>query len=166
MKKITKITALVLAVILATFTFASCKTTKEEVPEDEAVQEESGKEESGERETKKYSVTFTADEVPGYVADKVLKGAMMRTVESNEDIGLVTDVLVEESVSYASKEGNLVVSNKIGYKSLLVTVTVNAAEDVYGWYIGDTLYGIGLKDFVRIGNLEVELTIRNFEALD
>ena len=156
MKKITKITALIMATILMAFTFAACGETS--TPDT--------KEEAAARQTKKYSVTFCANEVPNFAAEKVVKGAMVYDSVNDEDLGMVSDVLCEGSVSYASDAGKFIMSEKMGFNSLIVTSTVEASEAVEGWYIGDTLYGIGHTAPLHIGNVEVELTIRSFEVID
>ncbi len=152
MKKIIKFTALMIAVVLIALSFAACAVPAEE-PEEAAA------------DLKKYTVTFTADEIPAFAADAVLKGAMMYDEAGNE-IGLVTDVLTEASVSYASKDGKLVVADKIGYKSLIISATVEAEEVTEGWYVGDALYGIGHNAVYHIGKAEAELTVRSFEEIN
>ncbi|MBR6514529.1 MAG: hypothetical protein IKT46_06820 [Clostridia bacterium] len=152
MKKIVRITALVMACVLMALSFAACTaTTKEE----EVV-----------RETKRYSVTYYADEVPSFVADQIKKSVKIYDSENDVDLGLVTEALVEDSICYASDSGKLILTTKTGYRSLLISATVEASEALEGWYIGDTLYGIGHTDTLHVGNTEVELTLRSFEALD
>ncbi len=156
MKKIIKITALMMAVVLMALTFAACGTTATEEPNEvEAVDA-----------VKKYSVTFYADEVPAFVADNVKKSMKIYDSENDVDLGLVTEVLNEDSICYASNEGKLILTTKSGYRSLMITATVEATEALEGWYIGDALYGIGHTDTLHVGNTEVELTLRSFEALN
>ena len=155
MKKIIKITALMMAVVLMALTFAACGTTATEEPNEvKAV------------DVKKYSVTFYADEVPAFVADQVKKSMKVYDSENDVDLGLVTEVLNEDAICYASDAGKLILTTKAGYRSLMITTTVEATEALEGWYIGDTLYGIGHTDTLHIGNTEVELTLRSFEALN
>ena len=153
MKNIIKITALVMAVILMAFSFAACTAAPAEDTANEA------------SDTQKYSVTFYADEVPNFVADKVIKGMKVYDSTNDVDLGMVTEVLNDDSICYASNEGKLILTTKTGYRSLMVTVTVDAVESVDGWSIGDTLYGLGHKDTLHIGNTEVELTLRSVEAI-
>lgn len=156
MKKIIKFTALMMAVILMVLTFAACgSTVNEKDNEVEAVDT-----------VKKYSVTFYADEVPTFLADQVKKSMKIYDSENDVDLGLVTEVLNEDSISYASMDGKLILTTKTGYRSLLITSTVEATESLEGWYVGDVLYGIGHKDFLHVGNTEIELTLRSFEALN
>lgn len=153
MNKIVKITALLMAVILMSLTFVACGDSSETEEKAEAV------------ETAKYSVTLYADEVPVFVADKVKKSTKIYDSETNAELGLVTDVLNEDSICYASNEGKLLLTTKNGYRSLIITATVEATEALEGWYIGEELYGIGHKGIFHVGNTEVELTIRSFEAV-
>ena len=155
MKKIIKITALVMAVVLMALTFAACSAPVVENEVDEVT-----------ADTKKYSVTFYADEVPAFVADQVKKSMMVYDSENDVELGLVTEVLNEDSICYASNEGKLILTTKTGYRSLMITVTVNAEETLEGWYIDGALYGLVHKDTLHVGNTEVELTLRSVEALD
>ncbi len=154
MNKTVKLTAFIMAILLTAFNFAACSS----VPADNSTNEELN--------TKRYSVTYYADEVPSFVADKVIKSMKMYDITNDVDLGLVTEVLAEDSISYASKDGKLILTSKVGYKSLMITATVAASEDVEGLHIGDTVYGIGHKDALRVGNTEVELTLRSYEVID
>ncbi len=158
MNKIIRITALIMAVILMSFTFAACGSTSEKEPAETENEVEKV-------ETTKYSITLYADEVPSFVADKVKKSTKIYDSENKVELGLVTDVLNEDSICYASNEGKLILTTKTGYRSLIITATVEATEALEGWYIDDTLYGIGHKGTFHVGNTEVELTIRSFEAI-
>lgn len=158
MNKIIKITALMMAAILMTFVLAACCN-------DKAVEDPKEEANAVIRETKKFTVTLTADEVPNYVAEKVVKGEKIYDSENDNDLGIVTDVLCEGSISYACDAGKFVLSEKMGYSSLIITTTVEASPEVEGWYIGDTLYGIGHTSPLHIGKAEVTLTIRSFEEI-
>lgn len=158
MNKIIRITALLMAIILMSFTFAACgDTTETKEPETENKVEEV--------EKTKYSVTFYADEVPNFVADKVKKSVKILDGETKAELGLVTEVLNEDSICYASNDGKLILTTKTGYRSLIITATVEATETLEGWYIGEELYGIGHKGTFHLGNAEVELTLRSFEVV-
>lgn len=152
MKAFIRIMSFVMAIVLAAFTFAAC-TAKVEEPD------------TPQQETKKYTVTFVANEVPAFVADNIVKSVKVYDSKGN-DLGFVNDVLCEGSVSYASKDGKLVTTDKMGYRSLILSTVVDAYETNEGWYIGDTLYGIGHTDFFHIGKNEAELTIRSFEVTE
>lgn len=156
MKKIIKFTALMMAVVLTALCFAACGTTAPEEPN----------EVESAADVKKYSVTFYADEVPTFVADSVKKSMKVYDSENDVDLGLVTEVLNEDAICYASNEGKLILTTKTGYRSLMITATVEATETLEGWYVGDTLYGIGHTGALHIGNTEVELTLRSFEVLN
>ena len=150
MNRIIKFTALMMAVILMAFSFAACSATAPEEPNVvEAVDD-----------VKKYSVTFYADEVPTFVADSVKKSMKVYDSENDVELGLVTEVLNEDAICYASNAGKLVLTTKAGYRSLMITATVE------GWYIDGVLYGLGHTDTLHVGNTEVELTLRSFEALN
>lgn len=156
MNKIIKFTALMMAVVLMAFSFAACGTTAPEEPNEVEAAEN----------VKKYSVTFYADEVPTFVADSVKKSMKVYDSENDVDLGLVTEVLNEDAICYASNEGKLILTTKAGYRSLMITATVEATETLEGWYIDGTLYGIGHTGALHVGNTEVELTLRSFEALN
>ncbi len=156
MNRIIKFTALMMAVILMAFSFAACSATAPEEPNVvEAVDD-----------VKKYSVTFYADEVPTFVADSVKKSMKVYDSENDVELGLVTEVLNEDAICYASDAGKLVLTTKAGYRSLMITATVEATETLEGWYIDGVLYGLGHTDTLHVGNTEVELTLRSFEALN
>ena len=156
MNKIIKFTALIMAVVLLALTFAACSAT---------APEESNKVEAN-SDARKYAVTFYADEVPTFVADSVKKSMKVYDSENDVELGLVTEVLNEDAICYASDAGKLLLTTKAGYRSLMITATVEATETLEGWYIDGALYGIGHTGTLHIGNTEVELTLRSFEALN
>lgn len=171
MKNIIKLTSLVMALVLMTLTFAACesKPVETEPAKDTEVVEAEKNVESEEpaADTEKYSVTFYSDEVPAYIADRIQKGLKVYDSENDVNMGIVTEALIEDSICYASNEGKLVLTSKNGYRSVMITTTVEAVKDPEnGWYIGDTLYGIGHKGTLHVGITEVELALRSVEAVD
>ena len=159
MKKIIRITALIMALVFMAFTFAACGQSAGTSDETKDAAESA-------TETKRYSVTFFADEVPAFVADQVKKSMKVYDSHNDTDLGLVTEALIEDPICYASNEGKLLLTTKAGYRSVMITVTLEATEALNGWYVGDTLYGLGHKDTLHVGNTEIELTLRGVEALD
>ena len=166
MNKIIRITAFIMACVLAALTFAACGKSVETAEEPKETTEIKETVKDSEKETKKYSVTYYADEVPAFVADQVKKSTKIYDAHNDVELGLVTEVLNEDAICYASNAGKLILTTKAGYRSVMITATVEASESLEGWYIGDTLYGLGHTDTLHVGNTEIELTIRSFEVLE
>lgn len=148
MKTITKITTLLLALILGATALLSCSSASEEA-----------------LDTDTFVITYYTESVPFYVAESI-GGVGDAVYDSVNDVklGKVTDLKLEDAKNYyISENGNSIIGNKFGYNSVTVTTEVEAAGVENGWMIGDTLFGIGHTSVIHVGEAEIEMTVKSVE---
>ena len=114
--------------------------------------------------TETYVITFTGDEVPNYVAERVELGAPVTDDACVVDLGTVLDVKLDESVSYnTNAAGELVASSRDDSKSIKLYCEVQASDNGYGVTIDGTDFGVGHTMVVRAGDAKMYLTLYDIQ---
>jgi len=108
---------------------------------------------------------FSTDEVYDYVLEHVKKGEMLHDADYNKEIGIIKDVIIGPSRSFATTtEGEIVLSPKEGFSSLKLVCDVEDAtikED--GIMIDNVKYGVGHTFTVRTGFAKIYLKVSDIQ---
>jgi len=105
----------------------------------------------------KIEISFYADEAPEFAAKAVTKGDLAKDFERNVIFGNVTDVVVGDSVSWASNDkGEIVTSSKKGFSSIKVTVEGDGifrdGKSSSGVTFGSADFYVGRTTILLVGN--------------
>lgn len=117
--------------------------------------------ESVEKETaqkqKKIEVTYETNEVKGYIADSIKVGDKLADMSNGIKLGTITSVDVDAAKVYVETAGgNIVVSDKPGYNSIVIKGEVNGEILENGVLrIGNKEYNIGKEFVLSVGNVMV-----------
>ena len=136
------IDAIILLVILAVVAFVGIKFF--------------GKSDNAAAEPKTYSVSFYCEEVPAFAADIVKVGDSVEDETKKVLLGTITAVEVGDAAVYsADAEGKIVKSAKEGYKSVLITSSVEATEFEHGIIADSIKYAVGHSVTLYAGNAKM-----------
>jgi len=118
--------------------------------------------------SKEIEIVYYIEEVPEYVAKTVEKDDPVKEKIQGSNLGNVTDVKVEDSVSWArDRDGNLVQSSKEGYNSMTIKIKGNGLVDKNGAMIDKSNYYVGQTVAVFVGNAYLETgRIAEIKTLD
>ena len=120
----------------------------------------------GEKE-EAYAVTFTGAEVADYVIERIHTGDKMSDEWLGVDLGEVLEVKLGPAQSYSAREdGRLVMSDKEGYYSVLVTGYCKAVDNDNGITVDGLNLGVGHTMVVRIGDAKLYLVVQDIQKLD
>ena len=134
--------AIILLVILAVVAFVGIKFF--------------GKSDNVAAEPKTYSVSFYCEEVPAFAADIVKVGDSVEDETKKVLLGTITAVEVGDAAVYsADAEGKIVKSAKEGYKSVLITSSVEATEFEHGIIADSIKYAVGHSVTLYAGNAKM-----------
>lgn len=115
----------------------------------------------------KYIVTYYAEEVSEFVANKINIGDPVSDEQKNSALGTVTDIQLAPSVSYSvTSDGEIVKSTKPDYNSMLLTTEVDGTDYEHGVIISSNKYGIGHSMTIRAGKSKVYLRIYDIQKAD
>ena len=136
------IDAIILLVILAVVAFVGIKFF--------------GKSDNAATEPETYSVSFYCEEVPAFAADIVKVGDSVEDETKKVFLGTITAVEVGDAAVYsADAEGKIVKSAKEGYKSVLITSSVEATEFEHGIIADSIKYAVGHSVTLYAGNAKM-----------
>ena len=108
-----------------------------------------------------YHITFSAECIPGYVADTLVKGSRSENVSRNMDLGTLIDFSVAPSIIYSfDANGICVQSEKPGYVSVTLVCEVTGIQQPTGLQVGQFMLNIGHGMGVRCGNTEINTAVR------
>lgn len=95
--------------------------------------------------TQKVRITFFEEECRSFVPEHTHVGDPMMDGGENQYLGVVTDVVVDESqtYNYDQRTGEMTVGGKENYCSVYITGEVEGTMTGNGVVIGKTLYGVG-----------------------
>lgn len=111
-----------------------------------------------------YVITFTGDEVPEFVAERVVIGSAVTDDACTVDLGTVLDVQLDESISYnANAAGELVASSRDDSRSIKLMCEVQASDNGNGVSVDGTQFGVGHTMVVRAGDAKMYLTLYDIE---
>ena len=109
-----------------------------------------------------YHITFSAECVPEYVADTLVKGSRSENASRNMDLGTLVDFTVAPSIIYSfDSEGICVQSEKPGYVSVTLVCEVTGIQEPTGLLVGQFMLNVGHNMGVRCGNTEINTIVRN-----
>lgn len=123
---------------------------------------------TGTVETVKDTVTITyfEEECPAYVIENTNVGDPVLDGTTNGSLGVVTDVKVDESVTYNvnNSTGEVTLGSKEGYVSAYITTEVEGTLTANGVVIDGTLYSIGHTVVLHAGYGKYYLQIYSVEG--
>lgn len=98
-------------------------------------------------------ISFFMEEIPDYAANAIELGAPVKESIQNSSFGKVSDIVIEDSVSWSrSEDGNFVPSTKEGYASLYITMVGEGMIGSNGVTIDKSVYYIGQTLTLYAGN--------------
>lgn len=101
----------------------------------------------------KIQVSFFIEETPEFAAKAVKIGDPVRESIQNSNFGNVTEIVVDESISWAKGEdGKFIASNREGYSSVSITMEANGLIGNNGVTIDKSVYYIGQTVTLYAGN--------------
>ena len=110
---------------------------------------------------------FRIEEVDGFVADKVHVGDELYDDTYLQDIGVVTDVELADSISYGQVNDSVyTLTTKEGYYSMIITGEVKGTKTKLGAEIGGKKYGVGHSMVLRAGDAKMYLRIYDIALKD
>lgn len=103
--------------------------------------------------SQKIQVSFFVEEVPEFAASTIEIGSPVRESIQNSSFGNVSDIVLDNSISWArGEDGNFVASSRDGYSSLLITMDANGLISDSGVTIDKSIYYIGQTVTLYAGN--------------
>lgn len=141
-KKLNIIDALAILVILAAAAAVVFFVTKPKVTNDTLV------------------MKFRIEEVDSFVAEKVHVGDELYDDTYVQELGKVTAVELNDSISYGQVEdGMYTLTSKEGYYSMIITGEVEGKKTNLGAEINDKKYGVGHSMVLRAGDAKLYLRV-------
>lgn len=112
-------------------------------------------------------IKFRIEEVDGFVAKKVHIGDEMYDDTNLQDIGVVTDVELSDSISYGQVNDSVyTLTSKEGYYSMIITGEVKGRKTKLGAEIGGKKYGVGHSMVLRAGDAKMYLRVYDIALKD
>lgn len=149
--KVNLIDLLLIVLVVAAIAFAAVKLT------DTAAVSSSGQ---------TFEMSFYTEEVSDFVAEKIKVGDVLMDADRNVDLGKVTEVILEPSVSWAAdNNGNYVKTSRDGYYSVTIKGELTGATRYENGIIaGATRYGVGHSMTLRAGDAKIYLRVSDIVA--
>lgn len=122
---------------------------------------------TGESAAESYIITFSGDEVPNFVIERIEAGDPLTDDACQLDLGTVVDLEVSDAVSYnANDAGELVVSSKPNNSSIKLMGEVQATDNGNGITIDGNSFGVGHTMVVRAGDAKMYLVVYDIQKKD
>lgn len=103
---------------------------------------------------------FRIEEVDEFVAEKVHVGDDLYDDTYQQELGVVTDVELDNSISYGEVvDGVYTLTSKEGYYSMIITGEVQGTKTSLGAEIGGEKYGVGHTMVLRAGDAKLYLRV-------
>lgn len=113
-----------------------------------------------ETETQTLVMKYYIEEADKFVADKVYIGSPLYDDSANVNLGNVTKVETDDSVSYGTNsEGEYVKSTREGFVSMIITGEVQGVRTGNGALISGEKYGVGHTFTLRAGDAKLYLRV-------
>ena len=110
-------------------------------------------------------MSFYAEEISDFVADKIELGSKLYDDDCKQVLGTVVKVEKEPAVTYTEdSEGNSVVSSKENYQSVIVTAKVDGTLSDYGLELNDFKYGVGHSMTLRAGYAKMYMRVYDIDT--
>lgn len=108
---------------------------------------------------------YYVEEVNSNIASHVNVGDKLYDGTDKVDLGTVTEVKTDESVSYAVKsDGTYAVGGKDGYCSLIITGEVQGTKTNLGATVGGNKYGVGHSFMLVAGESRIYLRVYDIQV--
>ena len=110
---------------------------------------------------------FRIEEVDEFVALKVKVGDPLYDDTYSLDLGKVTDIEIDDSISYGSlMDGTFSLTSKEDYCSMIITGEVKGTKTKLGAEIGGKKYGVGHTFVLRAGDAKLYLRVYDIKVKD
>lgn len=111
---------------------------------------------------------FRIEEVDEFVAGKVKVGDPLYDDTYSLDLGFVTDIEIDDSISYSNADSDNIwtIASKEGYKSMIITGECKGTKTNLGAEIGGKKYGVGHSFVLRAGDAKLYLRVYDIELKD
>lgn len=118
-----------------------------------------------ETETKTFIVTYFEEECADFVPTNTHVGDSAFDGTENHSLGMVTDVIIDESISYSIDPytEKVTLGTREGYSSVYITTEVEATPSDNGFVIDGTLYSVGHTVILHAGYGKYYLPIFSIE---
>lgn len=101
----------------------------------------------------KIQISYFIEEVPEFAAEAIEIGSPVRESIQSASFGKVSDIVIEDSISWSrADDGSYVSSSKDGYSSLLITMDGEGIIGSNGVTIDKSVYYIGQTLTIYAGN--------------
>lgn len=101
----------------------------------------------------KIQISYFIEEIPEYAAKAIEMGSPVRESIQNSNFGTVSDIKIEDSISWSrADDGSFVASSKEGYSSLYITMDGEGIIGTNGVTIDKSVYYIGQTVTIYAGN--------------
>ena len=108
---------------------------------------------------------FRIEEVDEFVAKKVHVGDELYDDTYSLELGYVTDVELDDSISYGEvNDGVYTLTSKEGYYSMIITGEVNGRKTDLGAEIDGEKYGVGHSFVLRAGDAKLYLRVYDIQV--
>lgn len=112
-------------------------------------------------------LTFYAEEVNDWVAEKVEVGDEMFDATYAQEIGVVTEVKTDAPETYGiNDEGQYVPAPRDGFCSIQISGEVRGTKTDVGAEINEHLYGVGHSMVLYAGDAKIYLRLMDIEVLE
>ena len=114
-----------------------------------------------------YAVTFAGAEVADYVIERINLGDKMSDEWMGVELGEVLEIKTGPAQSYSARQdGKLVMSDKEGFYSIVVTGYCDAVDNDHGITVDGLNLGVGHTMVVRIGDAKLYLVVQDIQKMD
>ena len=108
---------------------------------------------------------YRIEEVDTFVASKVHIDDALYDDTFSIDLGYVTDVEIDDSISYTSSDDGIYkMGTKEGYYSMIITGEVQGKKTSLGAEIGGKKYGVGHSFVLRAGDAKLYLRVYDIQV--
>ncbi len=109
-------------------------------------------------------MSFTAEEVPEYVAEALYIGAPVMDADRSIYLGEVVDIIIEDFVIYgADEQGVMHPTAKPGYKNVTVVTSLSVNPSAYGVSLSGVIYSVGHTAAIRAGFSKMNSVVSGIE---
>lgn len=105
--------------------------------------------------------TLFLEEIENYVAEAIKVGAPVKNTDRNGDLGTVSAVTLEDSISYYETEEGFKLGSREGYSSVYVECTAMGRITDEGIEVDGKTYSVGDSFNTRLGTAKAYLKIRS-----
>ncbi len=114
-----------------------------------------------------YEIQFLCEEVPDFAANVIEVGDRVTCEQTDNKLGVVSDVKVEPSRTYAvTSEGEVLMTSKPHYNCVTVTAEVEATKYEHGLMVDKSKYGVGHSITIRVGKAKIFGRVSGINKID